>query len=77
MLSHIMENSEKINEFEKFKEYLTLAIILSFEAGIFFVFAFTTINIIFSILFYILSFNLIIVSLFYCRKSKKLFLNIK
>ena len=53
-------------------EYLTLAIILSFEAGIFFVFAFTTINIIFSILFYILSFNLIIVSLFYCRKSKKI-----
>ena len=69
-----MENSEKINEFEKFKEYLTLAVILSFESGIFFVFAFTTINIIFSILFYILSFNLIIVSLFYGKKIKKLFL---
>ena len=77
MLSHIMENSEKINEFKEVKEYLALAVILSFESGIFFVFAFTTINIIFSILFYILSFNLIIVSLFCGKKIKKLFLNIK
>ena len=38
MLSHIMENSEKINEFKEFKKFL--ALVLSFEVSIFLILRF-------------------------------------
>ena len=69
-----MENSEKINEFKTLKEYLALAIIFSFEAGMFFIFIFTSNNIIFSIISGIIGYILVILSLFYGKKIKKLFL---
>ena len=74
MLSHIMENSEKINEFKEVKEYLALAVVLSYEGGMFFIFTFISNNIIFSIISGIIGWILVIASLFSGRKIKKLFL---
>ena len=74
MLSHIMENSEKINEFKEVKEYLALAVVLSYEGGMFFIFTFISNNIIFSIISGIIGWILVIASLFCSRKIKKLFL---
>ena len=74
MLSHIMENSEKINEYIKVKKYLAFAVVLSFDAGISFTFTFTSNNINFSIISGIAGYISVIFSLLYTRKIKKLFL---